>query len=70
MTAKIISEFQSELQSEKSRTFPNILDHYFSFVHNRFFRFLKFIFFKKATKIDKIFTIDLTFTNYKASNRR
>ena len=26
---------------------------------------LKFIFFKKATKIDKIFTIDLTFITYR-----
>ena len=30
---------------------------------------LKFTFSKKATKIDKIFTVDLTFTNYIASNR-
>ena len=31
---------------------------------------LKFIFSKKATKIDEIFTVDLTLTYYIASNRR
>ena len=31
---------------------------------------VKFISYKKATKIDKIFTIDLTLSTYIASNRR
>ena len=35
-----------------------------------FFHLLKFIFSKKATKIDEIFTVNLTFTKYIASNRR
>ena len=30
--------------------------------------YIKFIFSKKATKIDKIFTIDLTFTTYRQIN--
>ena len=29
------------------------------------FKLLKFIFSKKATKIDKIFTVDLTLTTYR-----
>ena len=37
------------------------------FIPLGFFR-LKFIFSKKATKIDKIFTIDLTFTTYRQIN--
>ena len=35
---------------------------YIEFMIFGFFDLIKFIFFKKAMKIDKIFTIDLTFT--------
>ena len=60
MTVKIISEFQSELQSEKPRTLPNILDHYFSYVNIRFFRFLRGLYFQivvafsENLKVEKI----------------
>ena len=38
-------------------------DHFFlNLRHNEIFFSLKFIFSKKATKMNKIFTIDLTFT--------
>ena len=44
----------------------SLVNHSFFFFHLSFFpvSFIKFVFSKKATKIDEIFTIDLTVTTY------